>query len=334
MSTSPSRFSLYQELIDQALLHQPEVRSPISLFEPQQYTIALGGKRIRPMLTMIAAGLCGGDPKQALNAAVCVEMTHTFTLIHDDIMDAADSRRGKPTVFKKWGTSKAILAGDSLFVLAMTYINKYSNKLSVYELSDLYQVYFNGVQEVCEGQALDLEMAEKGVTGSEDYMKMIDGKTSALLRTALKMGGITAHATSEQLHHLSEIGTSLGLAFQIQDDLLDVSADFEKLGKTIGGDVLEGKMTFLMTSLLEKLSSDKNSESHYEVIQILEKENRNIDDVSKMLEMFTTHKILEETQAKIDELYAYSESQLQYFDDTEYKEDLADLIRFLKHRDY
>ncbi len=327
---SSTRFSFYLEQIDEVLLNKPEIQDPISLFEPQHYTVALGGKRIRPMMTLMAAGLCGGDPKRALDVAVCIEMTHTFTLIHDDIMDAADSRRGKPTAFKKWGTPKAILAGDSLFVCAMTYINRYSNLLSVNALSDMYKVYFNGVQEVCIGQAYDLEMAEKGRASTEEYMRMIDGKTSALLRTALVMGGISVGASENHVSHLNELGTSLGLAFQIQDDLLDVNADFEKLGKTIGGDILEGKMTFLITSLLERV--DKSTAQY--VHQILSKPTRNHSDVSEIVDLLDKQNILSYTHEMIEGLYNRSVSALQAFDDSQYKQDLHDLIRFLRNREY
>lgn len=330
MSTSPVRFDFYLEKIDAALLNQPEIRAPRSLFEPQQYTIDLGGKRIRPIMTLMAAGLCGGDPFRALDAAICIEMTHTFTLIHDDIMDVADSRRGKPTVFKKWGIPKAILAGDSLFVYAMTYINRYSNILSVNELSNMYDVFFKGVQEVCIGQAFDLEMAEKGVATSDEYKKMIDGKTSALLRTALEMGGISVSASENQLEHLKKVGTSLGLAFQIQDDLLDVNADFSKLGKTIGGDILEGKMTYLLTTLLEKA----DSEDQQKILAILKKETRNQEDISQIKAFFDFYNILSLTENIIDELYSQCVQELEYFRDSEFKQDLHHLIRFLRNRDY
>lgn len=330
MSSIPARFDFYLHKIDRALLNQPEIRAPHSLFEPQQYTIDLGGKRIRPMMTLMAAGLCGGDPFRALDAAVCIEMTHTFTLIHDDIMDAADSRRGKPTVFKKWGTPKAILAGDSLFVYAMTFINRYSNQLSVNELSKMYEVYFNGVQEVCIGQAFDLEMAENGLATSEEYIQMIDGKTSALLRTALEMGGISVKATEEQLTHLRGLGTSLGLAFQIQDDLLDVNADFNRLGKTIGGDILEGKMTFLITTLLERAEPGAKTQ----IVEILAKESRTPEDISAIMDLFGQYDILAFTESVIQRYYTQSEEELNFFDDSEFKQDLQDLIRFLKNRDY
>ena len=330
MKTPPASFDHYLRTIAEALEGQPETAEPAALYEPQRYTLALGGKRIRPMMTMIAAGLCEGDPLRALHAAICVEMTHTFTLIHDDIMDAADLRRGQETVFRKWGIPTAILSGDSLFVQAMMHLNRYGDSLSASELNQLFSVYFKGVNEVCEGQALDMELASRETCEPGDYLRMIGAKTAALLETAMVMGGISVHAGPEQLERLGVIGRSLGIAFQIQDDLLDASADQEKLGKTVGGDILEGKKTFMTTLLL----SGGEPQAAERIRRILAKPSRDQNDVSDVLAMFHEHGVFDRTRQAVDHHYGMAEQALHAFSPSRFQNDMSDLIDFLKRRDH
>lgn len=330
MSKTPASFDRYLHTIADALAGQPEPLEPASLYEPQRYTLALGGKRIRPMMTMIAAGLCGGEPLRALHAAVCVEMTHTFTLIHDDIMDAAELRRGQPTVHKKYGLAGAILSGDSLFVQAMMHLNHYGAHLAADELNRLFKVYFEGINEVCEGQALDMELAAVETCTPEAYLRMIGAKTAALLETSLVMGGIVVHAGQEELRRLGVIGRSLGIAFQIQDDLLDASADQEKLGKTVGGDILEGKKTYMTTLLLS--GEDASVAEHLR--GILSKPSRDQNDVSDVLAMFRSHGVFDRTRQTIAHHYQVAEEALGAFPETSCRQDMADLIGFLKGRDH
>lgn len=329
MQITPPDLTSYLALIDKDLSSQIAKSEPTSLYEPQRYTLALAGKRIRPVLSLLAAGLCGGRIQDAIPAAVCVEMTHTFTLIHDDIMDMADTRRGKPTVFRKWDTPTAILSGDGMFVQAMMNLDRLSLDLPARTVREIYRRYFEGVNEVCEGQALDMELATREMVSVQDYLRMIDGKTAALLRTSLVMGGLSVNGHPDQIQRLSILGTNLGLAFQIQDDYLDLVADPEKFGKTVGGDIIEGKMTFLMTSALEK-STELDV---VELRSILKKPSRDASDVAQIRAIFERNGILENTSSAFQDYYSQSIYALQAFDDSPYKRDLSALIDMLRYRE-
>lgn len=328
MSHQPPDLAPYLSLIDADLAKQVTQGDPRSLYEPQRYTIALGGKRIRPVMTLLAAGLCGGRIQDALPAAVCVEMTHTFTLIHDDIMDLADTRRGKPTVFRKWDTPTAILAGDGMFVQAMMNLDRLPDALPVSTLRRLYNVYFQGVNEVCEGQALDMEFATRDSVSLQDYMRMIDGKTAALLRTALVMGGLSVDASPEQISLLKELGTQLGLAFQIQDDVLDLVADPDAFGKTVGGDIIEGKMTYLMTSAFETVSGEDATLLR----GVLSKATRGASDVANVRALFERSGVLDRAIEAYQQRYTRSTEALDAFDDSPFKRDLSGVIGMLRNR--
>ena len=238
----------YVTLIESELeqLNFPE--RPTSLYEPQRYIISSSGKRIRPVLALMGCGLCGEEIEKAIPAALAVELVHNFTLIHDDIMDQAEVRRGSPSVHIRWDESTAILSGDSLFVQAILQLQKLSPDADYKQAN---KIFLEGINHVCEGQALDMEFERRMDVSTDEYLEMISGKTAALLSVSLQLGGLAANASHDQLGQLRQLGESLGLAFQVQDDLMDVTADPEKFGKKRGGDISEGKKTFLMVKTLE-----------------------------------------------------------------------------------
>lgn len=236
-----------QEVIENAVQNIKYPAHPHRLYEPIRYIMSLGGKRIRPVLTLMAADLFGGDINAAMPAALAIETFHNFTLIHDDIMDNAPLRRGKQTVHEKWGVNNAILSGDVMMVEA----NKHLSMLNNLVLKDALNTFNTTAQGVCEGQQLDMEFEEQDVVSITDYIKMIRLKTAVLVGGAMKLGAQVAGASPAEAEQLYEFGENLGIAFQLQDDILDVYGDPEKFGKQVGGDIIANKKTLLLLKLKE-----------------------------------------------------------------------------------
>lgn len=218
---------------------------PERLYAPIIYSMAGGGKRLRPMLVLLACGLYADDLRPALPAAAAVEMFHNFTLLHDDIMDHAAVRRGKPSVFAKWGENAAILSGDAMLICAYRLLEQ----IPAEHLPQLLRVFNEMSLQVCEGQQYDMDFENRTKVSVVDYMHMIELKTSVLLAGATVIGAILGGAPEEDCRKLRRFAIELGLAFQLQDDLLDSYGD-ERLGKAIGGDILEGKKTYLMITAM------------------------------------------------------------------------------------
>lgn len=236
-----------QEVIENAVQNINYPAHPERLYEPIRYIMSLGGKRIRPVLTLMAADLFKGDISNAMPAALAIETFHNFTLIHDDIMDNAPLRRGKQTVHEKWGVNNAILSGDVMMVEA----NKQLSMLDSGVLKDALNTFNTTAQGVCEGQQLDMEFEERQVVSITDYINMIRLKTAVLLGGAMKLGAQVAGASATEAEQLYEFGENLGIAFQLQDDILDVYGDPEKFGKQVGGDIIANKKTLLLLKLKE-----------------------------------------------------------------------------------
>lgn len=301
---------------------------PKSLYEPVQYTLDLKAKRIRPLLTMLAAGIINQKPLQAKPAALAVEMLHNFTLIHDDIMDNADTRRGKPSVFKKWDISTAILSGDVLF--AKSYAKLRELEVSAEIFLSVFDEFNEAVVTVCEGQALDMEFESQDVVEIHEYENMIYCKTAALLKSSLVIGGMISGANSEQLEHLDIIGRKLGIAFQMQDDLLDAIGDAEKFGKIKGGDIIAGKKTFLMIDLLSKL----NESDRRELLEKIGRVSSNSNYVSEIIEAMYKYEVISETKQKVEYLYNMCFNSLSKLPQNAYSEALFSIIEKLKNRDH
>ena len=236
-----------QQIIENAIQNVTYPSHPERLYQPISYIMSLGGKRIRPALVLMAADLFGADLDKAIPAALAIETFHNFTLIHDDIMDNAPLRRGKPSVHEKWGVNNAILSGDVMMVES----NKHLSMLDTAVLKDALHTFNATAQGVCEGQQLDMEFEERDFVSIEEYINMIRLKTAVLLGGAMKLGAQVAGATAEQAEQLYQFGENIGIAFQLQDDILDVYGDPEKFGKQVGGDIIANKKTLLLLKLKE-----------------------------------------------------------------------------------
>lgn len=236
----------YLEQVENYLAQLEFSDEPERLYTPIEYSLAGGGKRLRPVLLMLAHALFSDDAQRALPAAAAVEVFHNFTLLHDDIMDHAPVRRGKPSVYAKWNENVAILSGDAMMIYAYKLLGKTQSD----RLPQLLSVFTQTALEVCEGQQYDMDFEDRQKVSVVEYMRMIELKTSVLLAGAVEMGAILGGASEEECRLLYRFAIELGLAFQLQDDLLDSYGNFEQLGKTIGGDILEGKKTYLMITAM------------------------------------------------------------------------------------
>ncbi len=230
-------------------------QSPSELYDPISYILSLGGKRIRPLLTLLAYGLCGKNPEEVLDQACAVEVFHNFTLMHDDIMDQAPLRRGKATVHEKWNANTAILSGDVMLVRAYDLLLGTEPAL----LPEVIGLFNKTAAEVCEGQQFDMNFEKYGTVSEEEYLKMIRLKTAVLLGYALQLGAVLAGAKKDDARKLYDFGVNIGVGFQLKDDLLDVFADQAKFGKQVGGDIISNKKTFLLIKALE-LAKGKDAE--------------------------------------------------------------------------
>jgi geranylgeranyl diphosphate synthase type II len=229
---------------------------PAQLYDPISYTLNLGGKRIRPLLVLMGCELYHGNPEEAVPAVLAIELFHNFTLLHDDIMDRAQLRRGKETVYKKWNTNVAILSGDTMFALACEYLSKAGPDVLPLALSEFTRT----ARMVCEGQQYDMNFESEKIVSISDYLEMIRLKTAVLIGCSLKLGAILAKAPPSETEKVYLFGENIGMAFQLQDDLLDVFGDENKFGKEIGGDILTGKKTFLLLTAYEKANEEERSE--------------------------------------------------------------------------
>ncbi|HEY9113915.1 MAG TPA: polyprenyl synthetase family protein [Bacteroidales bacterium] len=224
---------------------------PSELYAPINYTLTLGGKRIRPILTLMACEMYCGDYERALPQSIAIELFHNFTLIHDDIMDNAPIRRGKKTVYKKWDPNIAILSGDTLFALAYHYAQQADKEI----LPEILGIFNKTAIEVCEGQQYDLNFEKENKVTVEDYIEMIRLKTAVLFAASLKIGSIIGGASIDEAQNLYDFGLNIGLGFQLQDDLLDTFGDESVFGKKTGGDILTNKKTYLFLKAIERADS-------------------------------------------------------------------------------
>ena len=239
--------------INQEVLQLDWHREPYGLYEPIEYTLAAGGKRVRPQLAMIASQLFGGKDEDVLPAALALEVFHNFTLLHDDVMDHADVRRGRPTVHVKWNANTAILSGDQMLIEAYKLLAGVPKE----KLSQCLDMFNKMATEICEGQQYDVDFEAKEMVSETEYLMMIGKKTAVLLATALQMGAYIAGASQDEQETLALFGNSIGLAFQIQDDILDVWGDPATFGKAIGGDISCNKKTYV-TIIAEKIADEES----------------------------------------------------------------------------
>ncbi len=236
------RLQKYFDAIESALSQIEYAAAPDGLYAPVRYELSLGGKRVRPLLTLLSSEMFCGDYHKALNPAIGLEIFHNFTLLHDDVMDKADVRRGKPTVHKVWDENTAILSGDAMEIIAFRYIARTETPYT----GAAIDLFIKTALEICEGQQFDMEFESRTDVAEEEYIEMIRLKTAVLLGCALKLGAIVGGASETDADRIYRFGESLGLAFQLQDDWLDVYGDPARFGKNIGGDILNNKKTYML----------------------------------------------------------------------------------------
>ena len=286
------------------------VREPKNLYEPIDYILQLGGKRMRPILTLMAADIFSGEFKKALPAALAVEVFHNFTLVHDDIMDDAPLRRGKETVHEKWDTSTGILSGDAMLILAYQYFENYEPEV----FQKLAKLFSKTALEVCDGQQLDVDFETRKNVSIDEYMNMIRLKTSVLVAAALKMGAIVANTNDENADLIYDFGLNLGLAFQLQDDYLDTFGDPETFGKQVGGDIIENKKTFLYLKALEVADKETAKKLKYFYKRKRKDNTIKVTEVTRIFQIFDIPLLISEeiknyTQKAFDTLDKMSISQ-------------------------
>ena len=276
---------------------------PSNLYKPVQYILSNGGKRIRPSLVLMGANVFTDDLTPALNPAIAIEIFHNFTLLHDDLMDNSLMRRGRDTVHVKWGSNVAILSGDVMSILANQYISDVSNEI----LDQVLEVFNHTALKVCEGQMMDMEFEDRIDVSVDEYIHMIELKTSVLIAASLQIGALVGGASEKQAFELYEYGRLLGIAFQLQDDLLDSYGDSKTFGKKIGNDILTNKKTFLMISALENAGPEDQKELR------LWLEKKQYDPVQKIREIkkiFDNCRIRELTTTKINDYFRSSLGKL------------------------
>ena len=246
----------YQEHFLNYLKQQHFLRNPKNLYEPIDYILGLGGKRMRPVLTLMAAEVFDVNFERALPAATAVEVFHNFSLVHDDIMDDAPLRRGKETVHEKWNLNTGILSGDAMLILAYQYFENYEPII----FKELAKLFSKTALEVCEGQQYDVDFETRDDVTIAEYLKMIEYKTAVLVGAALKMGAIIAQTSQENADLIYDFGLNLGIAFQLQDDYLDCFGNPETFGKQVGGDIIENKKTYLYLKAIEFAKADEREQ--------------------------------------------------------------------------
>lgn len=320
------------DLIDERLAELDLPDEPALLYDPVRYTLSLTGKRVRPYLTLIGCGLCDGDIVEALPAAVAIELLHNFTLLHDDIMDGAETRRGAPSVVKKWGANTAIISGDTMYAKAFRQLRYYgtSSGYSKEHYATILDIFLNSAETVCEGQAYDLSFEQQAEVSIDEYIHMIKGKTAALISGSLALGGAVAGADPDKIDELRLAGQKAGIAFQIQDDLLDATADPEKFGKRKGGDIIEGKKTYLTLLALQRC----NVQQKKILTEILQRDDITRDDIANVIEIYDELNIIEETQNTIQYHYQAAVDHLDSFKSSRYKEEIIEFLNRLISREY
>lgn len=320
------------DLIEEGLRQLDLPREPGLLYDPVRYTLGLPGKRVRPFLTLIGCGLSGGRIKEAVPAAIAIELLHNFTLLHDDIMDAAEIRRGEPSVFKKWDANTAILSGDAMYARAFQQLQYYgrSAEYTKKQYTRIIDIFLDSARRVCEGQAYDLDFEKQRRVSIEEYLNMINGKTAALISDSLAMGGAVANAATAVLDTLRSIGTRVGIAFQIQDDLLDAVADPRKFGKQRGGDIIEGKKTYLSLLALQRCNEHQKNR----LLDILDTGENSDEDISAVITLYEQLGVIESTRETIRQYYEQAMQEIDTFESSVCKNELVTLLNRLISREF
>lgn len=309
--------SEYQNVITEEFEAISINRNPANLYEPISYILSIGGKRIRPVLTLMAADIFNGDHKKAIAAAKAVEVFHNFSLVHDDIMDDAPLRRGNETVHEKWNINTGILSGDAMLILAYQYFEVYEPKI----FQALAKLFSKTALEVCEGQQYDVDFETRDDVTIPEYLKMIEYKTAVLLGAAMKMGAIVAETSEENANLIYNFGLNLGIAFQLQDDYLDAFGNPETFGKQVGGDIIENKKTYLYLKAME-FSNTENQQQLLHLFSIQPNDNK--DKIESVKTIFNNSGASKATQEAIA---AYTQKAFETLNKMEISEDKKTILR-------
>ncbi|MCC7558227.1 MAG: polyprenyl synthetase family protein [Methanobacteriaceae archaeon] len=319
----------YSKSIDEEINKSLVTIDPKGLRQSSEHLIKAGGKKLRPSLVVLSCEAVSGNPKNALKTAAAMELIHTFSLIHDDIMDKDELRRGEPSVHILWGEPMAILAGDTIFSKAFEAIlDTKIDDVSSSRVIEALKTVVDSCIKICEGQACDMGFEEKFDVKEKEYLNMIYKKTAALIAAATKSGAILGGGDQEQIEALSEYGRLIGMAFQIQDDYLDVISDAEKIGKPAGSDIVEGKMTLMVVHTIENASpEDKET-----LISILKSGSE--DEVEKAISLFEKYDSIEYTRNIALNNVKQAKELLNILDDSEAKESLLHIADFVLQRNF
>ena len=296
----------YKNVVEDKIAIIAKSSRPSSLYDPVRHAVGGGGKRLRPVIVLAACEAAGGNPEDAIDAAVAVELLHTFTLVHDDIMDKDTLRRGRETVHKKWNSSAAILAGDAILVLAYQSLMRTKGD----KIKNIVNVFNDGILGVCEGQALDIELEQKEEVSNLEYMEMIEKKTGMMIAMAAGIGAIIGGAETDDVEKFKAFGLELGNAFQLQDDYLEITSTKSKMGKSLGSDLVKGKKTFLLINALKLANTEQNKE----LSAILNKEDILRVDLIRVGEIFQEIGVFDLTRKLIEKSIAIALSNLEFID--------------------
>ncbi|UAB76702.1 polyprenyl synthetase family protein [Mesoflavibacter sp. SCSIO 43206] len=309
--------STYQKAFMAYLQQYAKPKQPENLYNPINYILELGGKRLRPVLTLMTAEIFDANHKDAFDAALSVEIFHNFSLVHDDIMDDAPLRRGQQTVHEKWDINTGILSGDAMLIMAYQLFENYEPKT----FQALAKLFSKTALEVCEGQQYDVDFETRDDVTISEYLKMIEYKTAVLVGAAMKMGAIVAKTSEENKESIYQFGRLLGIAFQLQDDYLDAFGDPKTFGKQIGGDIIENKKTYLYLKALEYLDADKKRQ--LEQLYSVQLED-NKDKIETVKQFFVESGSAKATQNAIEE---YTNKAFKVLDDLTISEEKKQLLK-------
>lgn len=309
----------------------PEDIKPQNLAQSSRHLIKAGGKRVRPVLTLTACGAVGGNPEDVVESAVALELLHTFTLVHDDIMDKDDFRRGVKTVHEVWDEPLAIITGDALFAKVFEAVAKNVRRLDITKekTNQIFEIMSKTSYKVCQGQALDINFEKRENVSKTEYVEMIEKKTGALIKTSTRVGGLLGGGSQEEIEALSEYGRLVGTAFQVQDDLLEIIGEEDKAGKPIGSDIREGKWTFPAIYAYENASPAKRKE----LLDALQEKGGSEEETEKIINIFEETGAIDFAKRRSQEVITEAKKQLEVLPDTKPKKFLLELADFTINRE-
>jgi geranylgeranyl diphosphate synthase, type II len=295
----------YKAIVDRRLRAHVNGNEPASVYEPIRHILNAGGKRLRAVLLLLASESVGGKSAFALDAACAIELLHTFTLVHDDVMDRSDLRRGVPTIHRKWDVDTAILSGDQIAACAHEMLWKAKTTRS----KEIFRVFANAFVEVCEGQGYDKNFEARNDVNVEDYLMMIEKKTARMISASTEIGAIIGGGTAVQIKALRRFGKYLGLAFQLQDDILDIDGDEKKIGKTIGKDIIEGKRTYLLLTALDRAKGGDRRLME----SVMRRRCVEIDAIRRVRNIYEREGVLSDARKEMERFTVKAQHELRVF---------------------